>query len=157
MEACKGKDRDFLPSLEDYFADAIRQLDSTTKDEESILKDSNNGWRALRLLARKCPYFFTCNNVTFSPLSSYLEMIVRKISHEKRGKDMQESQNDSEMENILTEEEQATEDLKANDNEEFADDNIPSQQQKNITLNQLLFICEKVASDWTRLAVKLGK
>lgn len=155
MEACKGKERDFLPSLEEYFADAIRQLDSSVKDEDNILKDSNMGWRALRLLARRSPHFFTYNNTIVNPLSSYLEMMVKKISHEKRGKDVQDSQNENEMENILTEEEQATEDLKPNDNEEFVDDN-PSQDHKNITLNQLLLISEKVAPEWTKLAVKLG-
>lgn len=113
------------------------------------------GWRALRLLARRSPHFFTYNNTIVNPLSSYLEMMVKKISHEKRGKDVQDSQNENEMENILTEEEQATEDLKPNDNEEFVDDN-PSQDHKNITLNQLLLISEKVAPEWTKLAVKLG-
>lgn len=156
MEACKGRDRDFLPSLEDYFADAMRQLESSVKEEDSILKDSNTGWRALRLLARRSPHFFTYNNTILNPLSSYLEMMVRKISHEKRGKDNQDSQNDNEIENILTEEEQATEDLKPNDNEEFVDDNNLNQEHKNLTLNQLLLISEKVAPDWPKLAVKLG-
>lgn len=43
LEACK--DRDFLPSLEDYFADAITQVESGTvaKDEDNLLKDSNFG------------------------------------------------------------------------------------------------------------------
>lgn len=133
----------------------MRQLESSTKDEESILKDSNMGWRALRLLARRSPHFFMYNNTILHPLSSYLEMMVKKISHEKRGKDSQDCQNENEIENILTEEEQATEDLKPNDNEEFVDEN-PTREQKNITLNQLVFISEKVAPDWTKLAVKLG-
>lgn len=156
MEACKGKDRDFLPSLEDYFADPIRQSERSIRDEESVLKDSNFGWRALRLLSRRCPHFFTYNNTIVNPLSSYLEMIVRKISQEKRGKDNQDIHNDNEMENILTEEEQATEDLKPTDTEEFVDDNNPNQELKNITLYQLHLISDKVAPEWTKLAVKLG-
>lgn len=135
----------------------MRQLESSAKDEESVLKDSNTGWRALRLLARRSPHFFTYSNTIIQPLSSYLEIMVGKISHEKRGKDTQDSQNDNEIENILTEEEQATEELKPNDNEEFVDDNTPNQELKNVTLNQLLLICEKLAPDWTKLAAKLGR
>lgn len=156
LKACKGHERDFMPTLEEYFADAIKQLESSSKDEESVLKDSNMGWRALRLLARKSPHFFTYHNTIFSPLSLYLEMMVKKISHEKKGKDHMDSQNDNEIENILAEEEQATEDLKPNDNEEFVDDN-PTREHKNITMNQLLLISEKVAPDWIKLAVKLGE
>lgn len=50
LEACKAKDRDFLPSLDTYFADAIEQVESTTpvRDEDNLLKDGNFGWRALR-------------------------------------------------------------------------------------------------------------
>lgn len=156
LEACRSKERDFLPSLEEYFADAMRQLEIFGKDEESVLKDSNTGWRALRLLARKSPHFFTYNNTILNSLSSYLEMMVRKISHDKRGKDNQDNHNENEIENILTEEEQATEELKPNESEEFAYDNNPTQEHKNITLNQLLIISEKVAPDWTKLALKLG-
>lgn len=44
LDACK--DRDFLPSLDDYFADAVTQVESAcppTKDEDNLLKDSNFG------------------------------------------------------------------------------------------------------------------
>jgi THO complex subunit 1 len=34
LEACKSKDRDFLPSLEVYFEEAIEQLDPTAGIEE---------------------------------------------------------------------------------------------------------------------------
>lgn len=146
-----------MPSLEDYFSDAIEQLENPTKDEES-LKDGNFGWRALRLLARRSPHFFTYSTTIMNPLSSYLEMMVRKIAHERPGKNQensQESQNDTELENFLTEEEQGTEELKHNDQEEFVDDN-PRRDHK-ITVQQLMYFSQKIAPDWEKLAVKLGK
>ncbi|KAJ8927851.1 hypothetical protein NQ314_019653 [Rhamnusium bicolor] len=160
LEACKGKERDFLPSLEEYFAEAIEQIENPSKEEENLLKDGNFGWRALRLLARRSPHFFTYSTTIMNPLSSYLEMMVRKIAHERPGKSQentQESQNDAELENFLTEEEQATEELKQTDHEEFVDDNNPRSDHKNITVHQLLYFSEKIAPDWQKLAVKLGK
>ncbi|KAJ8923363.1 hypothetical protein NQ315_001921 [Exocentrus adspersus] len=160
LEACKGKERDFLPSLEEYFGDAIEQLENPTKEGENLLKDGNFGWRALRLLARRSPHFFTYSTTIMNPLSSYLEMMVRKIAHERPGKNQentQESQQqDTEIDNFLTEEEQGTEDLKQTDQEEFVDDNNPRSDHKNITVQQLLYFSEKIAADWEKLAVKLG-
>nr|CAI5846650.1 unnamed protein product [Callosobruchus analis] len=157
LEACKG--RDFLPTLEEYFAEAIEQMENNVPEEESITKDSNFGWKALRLLARRSPYFFTYNNANMNPLSSYLQLAVKKIANEKRGKEAsQETQNDTEIDNILTEEEQeqATEGLKHTEQEEFLEENHVRREHKNITLQQLMFISEKIAPEWPKLAVKLG-
>lgn len=78
LEACKAKDRNFLPTLENYFADAIDQLESPTpvKDDDNLLKDGNFGWRALRLLARRSPHFFTYSNNPINKLPDYLAMMV---------------------------------------------------------------------------------
>ncbi|KAF7278945.1 THO complex 1-like protein Hpr1 [Rhynchophorus ferrugineus] len=159
LEACKGKDRDFLPSLDDYFTDAIAQVDSNKviKDEESLLRDSNFGWRALRLLARRSPHFFSVTT-QHNSLSKYLEMMVYKIAHEKPGRtdeNSQESQSHEIEENILTEE-QGSEDFKQNDHEEFADDNNPRLENKNISDERLQIIIEKIAPDWEKLGTKLG-
>nr|CAH7768225.1 unnamed protein product [Callosobruchus chinensis] len=157
LEACKG--RDFLPTLEDYFAEAIEQMENGVPEEESIIKDGNFGWKSLRLLARRSPYFFTYNNANMNPLSSYLQLAVKKVANEKRGKEVsQETQNDTEIDNTLTEEEQeqATEGLKHNEQEEFLEENHASREHKNITAQQLMLIGEKIAPEWTKLAVKLG-
>lgn len=86
LEACKGKERDFLPTLENYFKDAIEQIDANepSKEEINLLKDGNFGWRALRLLARRSPHFFTFSTVLLNQQSSYLEMMVRKIAAEQK-------------------------------------------------------------------------
>ncbi|CAG9865113.1 unnamed protein product [Phyllotreta striolata] len=155
LEACKG--RNFLPTLEEYFADAIHTIETNQKVEDSSLKDSNFGWRALRLLARRSPHFFNYNNTIINPLSAYLEMMVRKIAHEKPGKETpQEAQNDNELDNLITETDQTTEDLKPTDQEEFMDDTNVRHDHKNITYEQVLMFSEKIAPEWRKLAVKLG-
>ncbi|ENN77692.1 hypothetical protein YQE_05766, partial [Dendroctonus ponderosae] len=157
LDACK--DRDFLPSLDDYFADAVTQVESAnpTKDDENLLKDCNFGWRALRLLARRSPYFFSINTQNH-PLPKYLELMVHKIkTHEKPGRhdeNSQEAQTEQEMEeNILTEE-QNTEDFKQN--EYFAEENNPRQEPTKVSNDIRQIIVEKVAPEWEKLGTKLG-
>jgi THO complex subunit 1 len=54
LGACRAKDRDFLPSLQGYFEEAIDQLDPANGIEEDYKKVNNGewGWRALRLMSR---------------------------------------------------------------------------------------------------------
>jgi THO complex subunit 1 transcription elongation factor len=42
--------------------------------------DGSFGWRALRLMARRSPHFFTHSNSQISKLPAYLEMMVKKIA-----------------------------------------------------------------------------
>ncbi|KAL1498429.1 hypothetical protein ABEB36_009234 [Hypothenemus hampei] len=157
LDVCK--DRDFLPSLEDYFADAISQLESGTlvKDEENMLNDSNFGWRALRLLAKRSPYFFSINTQNH-PLPKYLELMVQKLAHEKPGRieeNGQEVHNEPEMEeNIITQEEQNTEDFKQS--EEYQEESNPRPTPKTISEDRMEVIIEKIALDWEKLGTKLG-
>merc|ERR1712156_1216221 len=54
LEACRARDRDFLPSLQNYFEEAIEQLDPVNQVEDEYKKVNNGewGWRALRLMSR---------------------------------------------------------------------------------------------------------
>lgn len=84
-------------------------------------------------------------------------MMVKKIAHEKPGKESsQDTQIDNETDNILTEEEPASEDLKHTEVEEF-NENLPRRETKSITVQQLIMFSEKLAPDWPKLAAKLGK
>lgn len=163
LEACKAKDRDFLPSLETYFAEAIEQLDPAAMVEEEYKKvnDGNFGWRGLRLFARRSPQFFTYSTSHITKLSVYLEMMIKKIAKEKndRQETVQEQQ-DAEMEEEIlkeTEEEQAT-------NDETLQDFSPTpnvQQEEKLVINissprKLDPICEKLGPDWKKLAKRLG-
>ena len=65
LEACRAKERDFLPSLENYFEEAIEQLDPKNEIEDTYKKVNNGewGWRALRLMSRRSTHFFIAGKI----------------------------------------------------------------------------------------------
>ncbi|XP_055490152.1 THO complex subunit 1 isoform X2 [Leucoraja erinacea] len=84
MEACKSESREFMPSLEEFFDDAIEQADpeNMVEEEYKVVNNSNYGWRALRLLARRSPHFFQPTNQQFKSLPEYLDNMVIKLAKE---------------------------------------------------------------------------
>lgn len=81
MEACSAPERDFLPNMDEYFAEAVEQLDPASGVEEEYKKvnDGQWGWRALRLLAKKSPHFFTYGNIPIAKLPDYLDSLLKKM------------------------------------------------------------------------------
>jgi len=82
FEAAAAPERDFLPNMDDYFAEATEQIDPANQVEDQYKKinDGQWGWRALRLLAKKSPHFFTYGNNPIGKLNEYLETMLRKMS-----------------------------------------------------------------------------
>jgi len=82
FEAAAAPERDFLPNMDDYFAEATEQLDPANQVEDQYKKvnDGQWGWRGLRLLAKKSPHFFTYGNNPIGKLNEYLETMLRKMS-----------------------------------------------------------------------------
>lgn len=164
LEACKGTNRDFLPTMENYFSDAIEQLESNVpvKDENNLFKNSNFGWRALRLLARRSPYFFTYTTIIVNQQSSYLEIMIRRIMQEQKSKkegvgNAAENQQESEeMVTLYKEESENPEDINKGDTEEFVEEKTTRPEKTSLTEAQLAFIAEKVTPGWKKLAAKLG-
>lgn len=78
---------------------------------------------------------------------------MKKIAAERPGRvqETQHEQNDAEMEENLFKEEMKPE------NEEFVDDSNPRPTAVSVTLIQLQNFADKVAPDWKKLAIKLGK
>ncbi|KAK2556224.1 THO complex subunit 1 [Acropora cervicornis] len=76
--------RVFLPSLEEYFSEAIEQADpeAMVEDEYKVIKNSNYGWRALRLLARRSHHFFQPSTNPFKTLPDYLDSVVQQLAQE---------------------------------------------------------------------------
>lgn len=70
LQACRGADRNFLPSIETYL--------ENPKDKT----DQSFEWRALRLLARQSPHFFSLTQ-TPNKVSDYLEGVRKKIHESK--------------------------------------------------------------------------
>ncbi|KAM8967565.1 THO complex subunit 1 isoform 2-T2 [Pelodytes ibericus] len=144
MEACKSENREFMPTLEQFFEEAIEQADpeSMVENEYKVVNNSNYGWRALRLLARRSPHFFQPTNQQFKSLPEYLENMVIKLAKElpppseeiKTGED--EEDEDDEDESLLKE------------NNESPD----LQQQKLLTGEFMESFANKLGEQWKTLA-----
>ncbi|KAK1337566.1 hypothetical protein QTO34_002199 [Cnephaeus nilssonii] len=97
--------KEYMPTLEEFFEEAIEQADpeSMVENEYKAVNNSNYGWRALRLLARRSPHFFQPTNQQFKSLPEYLENMVIKLAKElpppseeiKTGEDEDEEDNDA--------------------------------------------------------------
>uniref|UniRef100_A0AAR2L348 Death domain-containing protein n=1 Tax=Pygocentrus nattereri TaxID=42514 RepID=A0AAR2L348_PYGNA len=142
MEACKTDNREFMPSLEDFFEEAIEQADPTNmvEDEYKVVGNSNYGWRALRLLSRRSPHFFQPTNQQFKSLAEYLENMVIKLA--------KELPKDLPSEEIKTGEEED----ENGDNLLKASNDSPSIQSKLVTNSQMDEIAAKLGGQWRALA-----
>ncbi|KAI4879837.1 hypothetical protein NFI96_016480, partial [Prochilodus magdalenae] len=142
MEACKSDNREFMPSLEEFFEEAIEQADPTNmvEDEYKVVGNSNYGWRALRLLSRRSPHFFQPTNQQFKSLAEYLENMVIKLA--------KELPKDLPSEEIKTGEE----DDENGDNLLKASNDSPSIQSKSVSNSQMDEIAAKLGAQWKMLA-----
>ncbi|RXN14278.1 THO complex subunit 1 [Labeo rohita] len=143
MEACKSDSREFMPSLEEFFEEAIEQADpvNMVEDEYKVVRNSNYGWRALRLLSRRSPHFFQPTNQQFKSLADYLENMVIKLA--------KELPKDLPSEEIKTGEE---DDDENGDNLLKESNDSPSIQSKTVTNSQMDEIAAKLGSQWKTLA-----
>ncbi|XP_053252393.1 THO complex subunit 1 [Podarcis raffonei] len=142
MEACKSETREYMPTLEEFFEEAIEQADpeNMVDKEFKVVNNSNYGWRALRLLARRSPHFFQPTNQQFKSLPEYLENMVIKLAKElpppseeiKTGEDEDEEDNDA----LLKE------------NNESPD----AQRDKLVTGEQIELLANKLGEYWNVLA-----
>eukprot|EP00088_Acartia_fossae_P007131 TRINITY_DN1331_c0_g1_i2.p1 TRINITY_DN1331_c0_g1~~TRINITY_DN1331_c0_g1_i2.p1 ORF type:complete len:499 (-),score=191.67 TRINITY_DN1331_c0_g1_i2:121-1488(-) len=82
LEACKDKERNFLPSLREYFEDPIQELNPHNGVEEQYKKVNEGewGWRALRLMSRRSQHFFLLGNMNISKLPDYLELMMKRMA-----------------------------------------------------------------------------
>ncbi|KAH8310254.1 hypothetical protein KR044_000228, partial [Drosophila immigrans] len=71
LQACKSEQRNFLPMLETYL--------ETPHDKS----DPAFEWRALRLLARQTPHFFTFISQPSCKISDYLDVVRKRLTREK--------------------------------------------------------------------------
>ncbi|XP_025411324.1 THO complex subunit 1 [Sipha flava] len=162
LEACKGPERDFLPSFDSFFQEAFEQLDPELCIENQYKKvnDGNFGWRALRLLARKSPHFFAQSNNPIHKLSEYLENMIKKTMNKEKisinqGSDKHVSPNkEFKKESVMDTEEvdisEGIHDENENENNVEVEDNnkIPKQ-----IIDQVAAV---IGEKWTLLAEKLG-
>ncbi|XP_034468463.1 THO complex subunit 1 isoform X1 [Hippoglossus hippoglossus] len=146
MEACKSDSREFMPSLDEFFAEAIEQADPTNMVEEEykVVRNSNYGWRALRLLSRRSPHFFQPTNQKFKSQADYLDTMVSKLA--------KELPKDIPSEEIKTGEE---DDDDNGDNLLKDSNDSPSIQTKIVSNQQMDDIAAKLGAQWKSLASHL--
>jgi len=149
MEACRSKERDFLPSLEVYFEEAIEQLDPKNQVEEQYKKvnDGSWGWRALRLMSRRSSHFFTHGNNPIAKLNVYLETMLDKMSKEMPG--IGEKEGKEENGELGSDEGGLDNTMDEGKDEEGGEKNKCSEEQ-------LEALSELLAENYTKLAPKLG-
>ncbi|KAM3865711.1 THO complex subunit 1 [Diretmus argenteus] len=147
MEACKSDSREFMPSLDEFFAEAIEQADpaNMVEDEYKVVRNSNYGWRALRLLSRRSPHFFQPTNQKFKSLADYLDSMVIKLA--------KELPKDIPSEEIKTGEEEDDDDNGDNLLKESNDS--PSMQSKLVSNQQMDDVAAKLGAQWKTLAAQL--
>ncbi|KAJ8408188.1 hypothetical protein AAFF_G00264160 [Aldrovandia affinis] len=146
MEACKSDNREFMPTLEEFFEEAIEQADpaNMVEDEYKVVRNSNYGWRALRLLSRRSPHFFQPTNQQFKSLADYLESMVIKLA--------KELPKDLPSEEIKTGEE---DDDDNGDTLLKESNDSPGIQNKLVSNQQMDEIAAKLGGQWKTLAVQL--
>ncbi|XP_037537710.1 THO complex subunit 1 [Nematolebias whitei] len=146
MEACKSDSREFLPSLDEFFTEAIEQADpaNMVEEEYKVVRNPNYGWRALRLLSRRSPHFFQPTNQKFKSLADYLDSMVSKLA--------KELPKDIPSEEIKTGEE---DDDENGDNLLKDSNDSPSIQSKLVTNQQMDDVAAKLGSQWKTLASHL--
>ncbi|XP_031720989.1 THO complex subunit 1 isoform X1 [Anarhichas minor] len=146
MEACKSDSREFMPSLDEFFAEAIEQADpaNMVEEEYKAVRNPNYGWRALRLLSRRSPHFFQPTNQKFKSLADYLDSMVSKLA--------KELPKDIPSEEIKTGEE---DDDDNGDNLLKDSNDSPSIQSKMVSNQQMDDIAAKLGAQWKALAPHL--
>jgi len=82
LEACKEQERNFLPSLLDFFGEPINELNPHNGIEDTYKQVNKGewGWRALRLMSRRSNHFFLVGNSHISKLPEYLTIMMKKMA-----------------------------------------------------------------------------
>ncbi|XP_077414161.1 THO complex subunit 1 [Vanacampus margaritifer] len=146
-EACKSESREFMPSLDEFFAEAIEQADpvNMVEEEYKVVRNPNYGWRALRLLSRRSPHFFQPTNQKFNSLADYLDSMVSKLA--------KELPKDIPSEEIKTGEDE--DDDENGDNLLKDSNDSPSMPSKMVSNQQMDDVAAKLGGRWKSLASHL--
>ncbi|XP_030068795.1 THO complex subunit 1 [Microcaecilia unicolor] len=141
MDACKAESREYIPTLEEFFEEAIEQAvpENMVESEYKVVNNSNYGWRALRLLARRSPHFFQPTNQQFRSLPEYLESMVIKLAKElpPPSEEIKTGEDDEEDNDALLKENSESPDV---------------QHQKPVTGEQIESFANKLGEHWKILA-----
>lgn len=90
LQACKSEQRNFLPLLETYLETPHDKTDPAFE------------WRALRLLARQTPHFFTSLSLPSNKISDYLEQVRKRLVRDKEPKAVSAASNSEQNNGLAT-------------------------------------------------------
>lgn len=150
LQACRGADRNFLPSIEQYLENPKDKTDATFE------------WRALRLLARQSPHFFTMIQ-TPNKVSDYLESVRKKISESRTKVKVESVELKQEVEIEEVQIQNSTEDGLARWQDDTEMLKSSEQDDKNThktaiaTPEQLKELSVIIGGSWQKLGHKLGE
>ncbi|KAH8361698.1 hypothetical protein KR200_003225, partial [Drosophila serrata] len=165
LQACKSEQRNFLPLLETYL--------ETPHDKV----DPGFEWRALRLLARQTPHFFTSLSLPSSKTSDYLEQVRKRLIRDKEPKTVALTSSNSlehnnglaanhgntEGENFATESPdspaEAEPDLEVDDTEPVVDEAFePAAYEKPlmVTKEHIEEVAPLIGEPWMKVGKKIG-
>lgn len=147
MAACKGADRNFLPILEQFIENPKEKIQPSYE------------WRALRLLARTSPHFFTLFNGPSSKLSDYLDSIGKKIQKEKVDEQLVAKESTVEQEALAEPEtESFNEEAVQIETDQMTppDDVNDHPKPQSLTQEQIDNLSAIILADWKKLGSKLG-
>jgi len=87
MSACRNTQAS-VPGLEEFFEEAIEQADpeAAVEDAYKLINNENWSWKALRLLSRQSPHFFSPHNQAGKKVGEYLETVITKLHPGERDK-----------------------------------------------------------------------
>lgn len=146
LKACRGEDRNFLPPIDSYLETPPDKVDPSYE------------WRALRLLARQSPLFFSPTPAP-NKVSEYLENVRKKLN-ETKSKNKPENENKMDADNDLMMEKEdglVEEDSELMKNEQLIADEANVHKIVTATDDQMRELCVIIGNDWEKLAAKLGK
>ncbi len=105
LEACKDPERQFLPTLKEFFDEAIDQLDPANQVEKEyqLVNQTDWAWKSLRLLAKRSSLYFM-QNQNVKTIAEYLEAICNKLGKEFAAEQQQLQQQNLKESDIIRQE-----------------------------------------------------
>lgn len=78
LEACRKKNRRFVPNLQKFIAETVEQADPAARiePEYKVINNPNFSWQSLRLLSRSSQHFFQNTTAQIKSLPEYLEHVA---------------------------------------------------------------------------------
>lgn len=139
LEVCRDPNRQFLPSLKEFFMDAIEQLDPANQVEKQyyLINQTDWAWKGLRLLAKRSPYYFM-QNQNVKTISEYLEAICGKLNKDftaDQQAEMQTTKNEADKGEKDASPIDENEDTQGNE-EEFDDDQAGSIKNEEVAADE---------------------